>query len=151
MKNRGRKRLTIFFFLLVVAALGFGGAHLVGKNKFSEKEISLYWGREEKKVNIEKLSYEPVEGIRINGKGEEIPVSGQGILLKELLEEYGITDYRQVKVSAMDSYSATVTREETEEEGKVYLFFEEESLRLLVFGDKDSKRSVSDIVQIVAE
>ena len=111
MKNRGRKRLTIFFFLLVVAALGFGGAHLVGKNKFSEKEISLYWGREEKKVNIEKLSYEPVEGIRINGKGEEIPVSGQGILLKELLEEYGIVDYRQVKVSAMDSYSATVTRE----------------------------------------
>ena len=151
MNDRGRKRLIIFFLVLMVAALGFGVTHLAGKNKFSEKEISLYWGREEKKVTIEKLSYESVEGIRINGKGEEIPVSGQGILLKELLEEYGITDYRQVKVSAIDSYSATVTREETEEEGKVYLFFEEESLRLLVFGDKDSKRSVSDVVQIVAE
>ena len=50
-----------------------------------------------------------------------------------------------------DSYSAQLTKEEIEEENRVYLLMDEDSLRLVVFGDKNSKRSVSNVVQIEVE
>lgn len=37
------------------------------------------------------------------------------------------------------------------EEEKVYLLLQEEELRLVVFGDENSKRSVSNVKQIVVE
>lgn len=37
------------------------------------------------------------------------------------------------------------------EEKKAYLLLQEEELRLVVFGDENSKRSVSNVKQIVVE
>ena len=151
MEKKSLKRIGIFIAILLVAALGFGIIHLSGMKQQSEKVVRISWEGKEKNFAIHELTYGEVEGIRINGKGEEIPVAGKGILLKDLLAEYEITDYRQVKVTAIDSYWATVSSKEIQENSKVYLFLEEESLRLLVFGDKDSKRSVSGVVQITVE
>ena len=45
-----------------------------------------------------------------------------------------------------------VSKEEVDEDGKVYLLKEDDgSLRLVVFGDENSKRSVSNVVKMVVE
>lgn len=87
----------------------------------------------------------------MTGKGEEREVEAPGILIKDILEENGITDYSEVTVIADDSYSARITEEEIKEETKAYLLKEEDSLRLIVFGDENSKRNVKNVVEIVVE
>ncbi len=67
------------------------------------------------------------------------------------LAQEHITGYSKVSVVSDDSYSAELTADEVKEDGKVYLLNEEDSLRLVVFGDENSKRSVSNVVQIVVE
>ena len=74
-----------------------------------------------------------------------------GILLRKLLEEKNIEEYSQVTVVSDDSYSAKIAAEEIKEEEKAYLLLQEEELRLVVFGDENSKRSVSNVKQIVVE
>ena len=60
-------------------------------------------------------------------------------------------DYKSVV--ADDSYSAEITAEEMGNAVEAYLIQEEgeSRLRLIVFGDKDSKRSVSNVAQIIVE
>lgn len=87
----------------------------------------------------------------LGGKGEELPVDAPGVLLKDVLAGDSISDYSKVTVVANDSYSVEVSAEEIKEEAKVYLLLEEDSLRLQVFGDENSRRGVSDVVQIVVE
>ena len=50
-----------------------------------------------------------------------------------------------------DSYTADLTAEEVAESGKAYLLLEQPYLRLVVFGDQNSKRRVSNVVQIIVE
>ena len=47
-----------------------------------------------------------------------------------------------------DSYSAEVHADEAE---NAHFLLEEGTLRLIVFGDSNSKRSVSDVKQIIVE
>ena len=93
----------------------------------------------------------------MNGKGEEIPVDGDGIAVSKLLSKLGITEFSKVRIVSDDAYSAEVNREEVVEGGKVVLLLEEgtpsekDTLRLVVFGDENSKRSVSNVVEINIE
>ena len=102
-------------------------------------------------VEVSGLDFEPVSGVRVNGKGESIPVEGQGISVKDLLESKKIASYSKVTVLSNDSYAAELAAEEITEDGKAYLMLDEEELRLIVFGDSNSKRSVSNVVQIIVE
>ena len=136
---------------LLAAATVFGVLHFSKTEKIEEGAVSLYYHGKKESIMISGLSLEPVEGIRVNGKGEEIKIEGEGILLSKLLSDYKVEEYVTVKLTASDSYSASVTKEEITETQKVYLLREEEGLRLVVFGDPDSKRSVSEIVQISVE
>lgn len=103
-------------------------------------------------VDISKFEYEQVTGIRVNGKGEEIEIDALGISLKDVLTQVKIQNYTKVVVISDDSYKAEILAEEIEVESKAFLIVEEEkTLRLVVFGDINSKRSVSNVVQIVVE
>ena len=103
-------------------------------------------------VDISKLDYVQVTGTRMNGKGEEQIVDGPGIALKDLLSGQKIQNCTKVVVVSDDSYNAELTAEEVADGSKAFLIVEEENeLRLVVFGDTNSKRSVSNVVQIVVE
>ena len=56
-----------------------------------------------------------------------------------------------VTVVADDSYRAELLVEEVKEENRAYLMLEDNTLRLIVFKDENSKRSVSDVVEICVE
>ena len=142
----------IFAFVLVAVTAIMATIHLNTREEVAEGQIKLINGDKEITVNLNNLEYEQLSGIRVNGKGEEIPVEGKGILMRDLLKTVETIEYETVQVVADDSYTAEVTVEEVMEDGKVCLFLQEEGgLRLVVFGDENSKRSVSDVVQIIIE
>ena len=103
-------------------------------------------------LDISKFDYQQVSGIRMNGKGEEIPVEGLGVAIKDVLTQAKVNEYELVRVISDDSYSAEISAEEVADSTKAFLLLDEENeLRLVVFGDTNSKRSVSNVVQIVVE
>lgn len=147
-----KKYKAIFLIVALAVLTGIAALfHFNTRNEVSEGTVELIYQEENYVLNLEELEYEQVSGVRINGKGEEKPVEGQGISLKEVLDMYEITDYSKVTITSDDSYSAEVSVDEILELDKVILMYEEQQLRLIVFGDTNSKRSVTNVVQIVAE
>jgi len=148
-----KHRAIIFIVILVIITGIIAMIHLHTREEVPEGAIEVSLGEETYVVDIQELSYEQVTGTRVNGKGEEKTVEASGILLKNVLEGVGITEYGKISVVADDSYSAEITAEEMENAVEAYLIQEEgeSRLRLIVFGDKDSKRSVSNVVQIIVD
>jgi len=149
--KKHRAIIFIVILLLITGVMAF--VHFNTREEVPEGAIEVIVGEEVQIVDITKLSYEKVEGTRVNGKGEEIFVEASGILLKNVLEKAGIEEYMNVSVVADDAYSAEISAEEVNDDTKAYLIQAEEDvrLRLIVFGDKDSKRSVSNVAQIIVE
>ena len=144
-------RKIIFFVAILFLFTGIAAVvHLGTRQEVPENALKVTVGDKEYLIDIEKLEYKHVEGIRVNGKGEEIPVEGQGVRLQEVLEDVDITKYSVVSAISDDSYSASLSVEEVLDAEKAFLLCqEEEGLRMVVFGDENSKRSVSNIVQII--
>ena len=147
---KSRKAIILAVLLIIITAIT-AIAHLSTRQEVPEHALLVSIKGEELLLDIDKFEYEQVSGIRVNGKGEEVPVEGNGIAVKEVLEKADLKKYSKISVIADDSYSAELSLEEINEDGKAYLLEDEEGLRLVVFGDKDSKRSVSNIAQIVVE
>lgn len=145
MKNR---KIYLTAVVLVVLVVVFAAVYLSGREQIAKNAVQLTANGKTHEIILSDLDCEPVSGVRVNGKGEEIPVEGQGIALKLLLEQYGVDAYSTVRVIADDSYSAEVAFEEAE---NACLLLEEDQLRLIVFGDSNSKRSVSNVKEIIAE
>ena len=138
--------------LLAITAIA-AMVHLSTRNEVPEGAIEVMAGEEVHIVDITELEYEQVTGTRVNGKGEEIEIDAQGIYFGSFLEKVGITEYEVVSVVADDEYSAELTATEIADGIEVYLIQEEgeERLRLVVLGEKDSKRSVSNVAQVIVE
>ena len=147
------KKHKVLALILVLAVLTGIAAwfHLSSREEVAKGTLQMTVGGHTYTVELSNLDFEPVSGVRVNGKGESIPVEGQGISLEDLLDEEDINSYSKVTVISDDSYTAELTAEEVEEDGKAYLMLDEEALRLIVFGDQNSKRSVSNVVQVVIE
>lgn len=146
------KKAVVMAFILAVFTCITAFIHISTRNVAEEGMIQILYNEEIHSIAIEQIDYEKVTGIRVNGKGEEQTVDALGVLFKNILEDEGVCEYSEVNVISDDSYSATLTAEEVNIEEKVYLICEEEGqLRLIVFGDKNSKRSVSNVVRIIVE
>ena len=148
-----KHRAVIFIVILLVITGAMALMHFNTREEVPEGAIEVVFEEEIQMIDINKLTYEQVTGTRVNGKGEEKEVSASGILLKDVLSGAGIEEYAKVSVVADDAYSADVSAEEIKNDIEAYLIQEEGEvrLRLVVFGDKDSKRSVSNVAQIIVE
>lgn len=147
---KSRKAILLVGLLIIITAIT-AMIHLNTRQEIPENAIQISVNGEVFMLDIAKLEYEKVSGVRVNGKGEEILVEGMGIKLEEVLKEVDITKYTSISVVSDDSYSAGVSAEEIKEDNKVYLLYEEKEMRLVVFGDENSKRSVSNVVQIIVD
>ena len=147
-----KKHRAIIFIVILLAVTGvMAWIHFNTREDVPEGAIEVVYGEEKQILDISKLDYEQVSGTRVNGKGEEIEINAPGISVKDVLGELGITKYGAVSVVADDAYSADILGEEIENGLEAYFIQEEGEarLRLVVLGDKDSKRSVSNVAQIV--
>lgn len=145
------KKVVLFIGVLVLLTVLAAVVHLSIREQVPEHSVLVTTSEKEYLVDIKTLDYEPVSGVRMNGKGEEIPVEGDGIAASKLLSHLDITEFSKITIIADDSYSAEVTADEIKEKGKVFFLLEEDTLRLVVFGDKNSKRSISNVVEIQVE
>lgn len=140
--------ITALFVLTAVIAV----VHLSTRTAPPGGTLRIEIGNQVTDLDLNKLELTPVQGTVVNGKGDEKTIDAQGELLSSVLEKAGITDYTQVGVVADDEYSVTVTAGEIAEADCVYLLMEDgERPQLLVFGDPNSKRNVSNVIRLVVE
>ena len=147
-----KHKVKIFAIVLVIFTMIAALVHLNTREAVAEGTLLISANGDTITVDISKFDYEQVTGTRVNGKGEERTVDAPGIALKNVLAREKIQDYTKVTVVSDDSYSAEITAEEVADGSKAFLIVEEENeLRLVVFGDTNSKRSVSNVAQIIVE
>lgn len=144
------KALLLILVLVILTGIA-AWFHLTSREEAAEGTLQITVSGNTQTIELAALDYVPVSGVRVNGKGETISVEGRGILVKDLLASTKIASYSKVTVVSDDSYTAELTAEEVAEDGKAWLLLEQPYLRLVVFGDQNSKRSVSNVVQIIVE
>ena len=147
-----KHKVIVFAAVLVLFTVAVAAIHLNTRKTVAEGTLRLTAGEKEWTLDISEFSYEQVNGVRVNGKGEKIEVNAPGVPLKQILETTEMFDYETVYVVSDDSYRAEISAEEVEDGTKAFLILDEENkLRLVVFGDTNSKRSVSNVAQIEVE
>ena len=135
--------IAVIFILTAILAV----VHLTSREAPAQGSLLVKADGQTYTVSEKDLSFVPVEGTTVNGKGEEKQIQGEGIALCKLLEQVGVQS-GQVTVYADDEYSAVVTADELAEDGRVWLLHTDEGFRLIVFGDQNSKRDVKNVARI---
>ena len=149
MKN---SRLWIIVFIIAAITVMAAAAHLSTREEVAVGQLKVTIHGEAQTLDLNDLSYETLSGVRVDGKGDEFPMEGDGIQMKNLLKILDVNIFEKVQVIADDSYTAEVNPDEIAEDNKVCLFLQEEGgVRMVVFGDENSKRSVSNVVQVIVE
>lgn len=144
------KFLIVLLIVLVVVTAGAAVWHNATRVTAPQGTLRVECGDTVTEISLDQLQLSPVQGTVVNGKGEERTIDDQGVLLSQVLEQAGVSDYAQVEAVADDEYSATVTKDEIDQLDKVYLLVgEEDRPQLVVFGDENSKRNVSGVIRLV--
>lgn len=142
-----KKMLSLAALLILLTAI-FAIWHLTTREQIAQNQIQLIDGEKVYSIVLEDLAVQQVVGTRTNGKGEQIPVNAPGISVKDLLEQYAVAADQGLSITADDGYSATLKAEEIPAD-HAFLILEDDTARLVVFGDSNSKRSVSNVKQIL--
>ena len=146
-----KKTLVLLAFLVLVTGT-LAVIHQSNRPEVEEGTMLIEYRGNVMPLSLDRVTLVPVEGILVNGKGEEMPISGEGFLLSEVLKKANIIDFQQAAVTAADEYSAVVTAEEIAAADRVYLMKQEEGgIRLVVFGDSNSKRNVTNVMRLSVE
>lgn len=147
-----KKKTMVGGILLALAVLvALTGWHFATRTQVTENSLRVEWNGSYVELAMEELELSDVAGSVVNGKGEEKKVAGQGVLLSQVLAAAKVEEFSTVTVTAGDAYSASLTQQEVAQPDKVYLLAEEDgSMRLIVFGDPNSKRRVSDVKVVAA-
>ena len=147
MKKAEPVKIAIIALVFITAVVAI--FYLTTRPAAPEGTLRIENGSQVIELPLERLTFVSVHGTTFNGKGEERTIDAQGVLLSEVLREAGISEFSEVTVTADDAYNAVVTAEEIAEPDRVYLIQQDEGgLRLIVFGDSNSKRSVSDVASL---
>lgn len=147
MKKIEPAKMIVIVVVLITAAVAV--FYLTTRTAVPEGTLRIEHSGRVQELPLEQLELTAVHGAVVNGKGEERTVDARGILLSQVLREAGITEFSEVTVTADDEYNAVVTAEEIAEPDKVYLIRQDEGgMQLVVFGDSNSKRNVSNAVRL---
>lgn len=151
-KMNKKKRIIIAIVACLLVVTGVAAIiHFATRDSVREGTILVEAAGKKHEIVLSELSLVEVEGIAVNGKGEEKTISGSGIAVADLLSLVDVNEYSEINVIADDEYSASVSADEIAEDGKVYLLVEDNQGRLVVFGDENSKRRIKNVVRIVVD
>lgn len=146
--KKNRLAILLLAVLLAVTAAA-AGIHLSTRQTAQMGTVLVEYGGKVEELSLDRVELTAVRGTVINGKGQERRVDAQGAPLSAVLAEAGITSYTQTAVTADDEYSVTVTQEEAAAPDRVFLIVQEgERIQLLVFGDPNSKRNVTNVIRL---
>lgn len=135
--------------VLVTAALAI--VHFHTRDQVPEGALMLNYQGKTTYVELNELAMEEVSGTIVNGKGEEKTINEQGVSIADVLRAAGIDPaaITGVTITAADEFSADLSAEEVNDAGKAFLAEDGEGgMRLIVFGDSNSKRNVRHVVKL---
>lgn len=146
-----KNKLTIIIVaVLVIITAIIAAVHLSSRVSPPKGVLRIEAAGKVTELPLSQLELTNVHGTVVNGKGEERTVDAQGLLLSDVLAQAGVSTYAEVTVVADDEYTAVVTADEVEASDRVFLLIEAgEQPQLLVFGDTNSKRNVSNVIRLV--
>lgn len=136
---------------LIALTAVFAIIHSAARTEVPDGALLVSCGGEKKYVDLALLDTVSVRGSVVNGKGEKSDVNTQGVPLADVIENAGFDPNGDVtvKVTADDEFSAELSGDELNEDGKAYLVSEEDgSMRLVVFGDSNAGRNVRNVVSV---
>ncbi len=136
---------------LIALTAVFAIIHLAARTEVPDGALLVSCGGEKKYVDLASLDTVSVRGSVVNGKGEKSDVNTQGVPLADVIENAGFDPNGAVtvKVTADDEFSAELSGDELNEDGKAYLVSEDDgSMRLVVFGDSNAGRNVRNVVSV---
>ena len=136
---------------LIALTTVFAIIHSAARTEVPDGALLVSCGGEKKYVDLASLDTVSVRGSVVNGKGEKSDVNTQGVPLADVIENAGFDPNGAVtvKVTADDEFSAELSGDELNEDGKAYLVSEEDgSMRLVVFGDSNAGRNVRNVVSV---
>ena len=146
MKN---KKILLPIIILAVLTIILAVINIANAPDVVEGDLLILFNGKEISVSVASAKLVPVTGTLVNGKGDQIPVDGKGLPLKDVLALADVHTFEAITATARDEYSAQISAEELLEEGKCYLLVESDStLRLVVFCDSNSKRNVTDVIKL---
>lgn len=147
MKN---KRPLILIAALVCATVAAAFLHLSTRTQAAPGSIYVSDGGRERILRFDDLPLVDIEGEIVNGKGETLAINARGVSLSVALEEAGIDpeSISGLTVVADDEYRAELTGGEVRARAACLVRQEDGGVRLIVFGDPDSKRSVSGVARM---
>ena len=136
---------------LIARTAVFAIIHAAARTEVPDGALLVSCGGEKKYVDLASLDTVSVRGSVVNGKGEKSDVNTQGVPLADVIENAGFDPNGAVtvKVTADDEFSAELSGDELNEDGKAYLVSEDDgSMRLVVFGDSNAGRNVRNVVSV---
>ena len=136
---------------LIALTAVFAIIHSAARTEVPDGALLVSCGGEKKYVDLASLDTVSVRGSLVNGKGEKSDVNTQGVPLADVIENAGFDPNGAVtvKVTADDEFSAELSGDELNEDGKAYLVSEDDgSMRLVVFGDSNAGRNVRNVVSV---
>lgn len=148
MKN---KRALIFIAALLAVTALCAFRHLTTRTEVALGTIIVSVGGSDRTIAFDNLTLHSVEGEIVNGKGETTPVNAVGVHLADALRnaQVDVGKLTALTIMASDEYRAVLTGDEVRDSDKAWLIFQEDGgLQLIVFGDPNSKRNVSDAVRM---
>ena len=150
MKKNSKIVIAVIAVLIALTAV-LAIVHSATRTKVPDGALLVSCGGENKYVALNSLDTVPVHGSVVNGKGEKSDIDTQGVPLADVIKGAGFdpNGAAAVKVTADDEFSAELSGDELNEEGKAYLVGENDgSMRLVVFGDSNAKRNVRNVVSV---
>ncbi|MCR5590755.1 MAG: hypothetical protein K6F73_04420 [Lachnospiraceae bacterium] len=142
-----KKRIAVILSLIAVTAL-LAFIYLFSRASVKPGDLLIRCAGKEITVTYADLDKSHVSGTVKNKKGEVKTIDTEGFPVSSIPALANIGDFSEISVYSDDEYSASLTSEEALSDGKAYLIDDDGKIRLIVFGDEDSKRDVKNVVRI---
>lgn len=143
-----KKNIVIIIAVLLAATAIVTAVYLNSREEIGPGQIMISSGSGTTKIDMKTLDLEPVSGTITKKNGETKKIDSTGYRLGDISSLVNITDYSEISVYADDEYSATVSREELEDDANTWLIEDDEGIRLVVLGDTYSGRDVKNVKRI---
>ncbi len=134
--------------LLVLVTAVITGFYLHNRDSVKAGDLLIKSAGGDKTVTLRELDLSPVSGVIKNKKGEEKQIDADGYPVSKIPSLAGVSEYAKLSVYSDDEYNAVLTKDELSSSEKAWLIIKDDSIRLIVFGDEDSKRDVKNVVRV---
>ncbi len=143
-----KKRILILILILFAVTAAITAIYLGSREKTKAGDLRIKTDSEELTVSIDNLPLSGISGEVKNQKGEIKKIDAEGYSLSDIPALTGVVDYSEISVFSDDEYHAVLSKDELSDHERAWIIKDEDMLRLIVFGDKDSKRNVKNVVRI---